>query len=586
MNKRRKNPWKRSENKKTSDCNIEMDLGLSTQSTPKDKPILGPSLPTVSSSKSKLDKHLDVYKRFEKSDFQYEIVDLKTLMQSIFSLAQCKVCRSELEYDVPKRVGLAAKIVVRCSKCDSSGAVVSSPKLEYNEKTHNLYDINLRLVYAMRSIGRGQSSANMFCAVLNLPKPTAKFSRYMEYIIPAVKLVANQSMLDAIEETVEKNDGKRDICIGLDGSWQKRGHVSLNGVITATSVETGHVIDLEVLSKHCLCPKKATKVHKADCRANYIGTSGGMEVQGARRIFGRSVQKYNARYLKYLGDGDSKGFQTVSKEKFYGDAKITKLECIGHVQKRMYNRLLTLKTKLGKKKLGDGKTISGRGRLTLVAMKTLQLYYGNAIRRHTNGTLKAMKQEVWASYFHVSSSNEKPLHSFCPKGRTSWCKYQRAKASKKSYDHKKHFHLPKDIMLAIKKVYRDLAHPDLLKKCLHGKSQNPNESFNNVLWTRVPKNVFVSLETLKFGAYDAVATFNKGNIARCLVLEKLGLPVGKVCAGVLKTMDELRIKKAEKEITDLQKKARQSATSSKRKLEELYREEEDPNNPSYAAGHY
>lgn len=250
----------------------------------------------------------------------------------------------------------------------------------------------------------------------------------------------------------------------------------------------------------------------------------------------------------------------------------------------MYKRLLTLKTKLGKKKLADGKTIFGRGRLTLIAMKNLQLYYGNAIRRHTNDTLYAMKRGVWASYFHVSSSNKKPQHSLCPKGRTSWCKYQRAE--NKSYDHTKHFHLPKEVMLAIKKVYKDLAHPDLLKKCLHGRSQNPNESFNNVLWTRVPKRDFVSLETLKFGAYDAVATFNKGNIAKCLVLEKLGLPVGKECATVLKAMDQQRIKKSEKDITDLQKKARQLATSSKRKLEVLYEEEEDPKNPSYKSGHY
>lgn len=50
-----------------------------------------------------------------------------------------------------------------------------------------------------------------------------------------------------------------------------------------------------------------------------------------------------AGVVKYLGDGDSKGFQTVIKEKPYGDSvNIEKLECIGHMQKRMGSRLRTL----------------------------------------------------------------------------------------------------------------------------------------------------------------------------------------------------------------------------------------------------
>ncbi|GFV46872.1 putative DD41D transposase [Trichonephila clavipes] len=35
-----------------------------------------------------------------------------------------------------------------------------------------------------------------------------------------------------------------------------------------------------------------------------------------------------------------------------------------------------------------------------------------------------MRKAVWAVYFHIRSSDEKPLHSFCPVGPNSWCKYQ------------------------------------------------------------------------------------------------------------------------------------------------------------------
>ena len=79
--------------------------------------------------------------------------------------------------------------------------------------------------------------------------------------------------------------------------------------------------------------------------------------------------------------------------------------------------------------------------------------------------------------------------------------------------------IPKVVMLAIKPVFQDLAHPELLKRCLKDKTQNANESFNNVVWSRIPKNVFVGMSTLELGVLDAVITFNDGYSGRLQVLE-------------------------------------------------------------------
>lgn len=58
---------------------------------------------------------------------------------------------------------------------------------------------------------------------------------------------------------------------------------------------------------------------------------------GARNMFMRSVENYG---IRYLGDGDCKGFESVSADQAYGpDFQIQKLECLGHVQKRMGTRL-------------------------------------------------------------------------------------------------------------------------------------------------------------------------------------------------------------------------------------------------------
>ncbi|GFW84755.1 uncharacterized protein TNCV_680431 [Trichonephila clavipes] len=46
-----------------------------------------------------------------------------------------------------------------------------------------------------------------------------------------------------------------------------------------------------------------------------------------------------------------------------------------------------------------------------------------------------------------------------------------------TYHHKNS--LPVDVVEAMRPVFRDLANPELLKKCLHGGTQNPNESVNN-----------------------------------------------------------------------------------------------------------
>jgi hypothetical protein len=178
---------------------------------------------------------------------------------------------------------------------------------------------------------------------------------------------------EAVEEAVTLNEGGRDLTIAIDGSWQKRGHTSLNGVITATSVDTGKVIDADLLSKHFRCKNKFIGQHTDKCSANYQGVSGGMEGNGAQAIFRRFVPTDNVHYVEYLGDGDSKGFASVVESNPYGnDCQIKKLECIGHAQKRMGTRLQTLKLKEGKNKQTDGKTMGDRNRLTGAAILAIQ----------------------------------------------------------------------------------------------------------------------------------------------------------------------------------------------------------------------
>ncbi|KAJ8874000.1 hypothetical protein PR048_024840 [Dryococelus australis] len=118
-------------------------------------------------------------------------------------------------------------------------------------------------------------------------------------------------MKSAKEETVTQNND-RDVTVALDGP-----------------VDTGKVIDVYILSKHCTCKDKLKGKHEEACSANHKGTSGGTEVSGAVKFFNRSLPQYNVlRYTNYLGDWDCKGHKAVLQTAPYGDKSI-KIRMLG-----------------------------------------------------------------------------------------------------------------------------------------------------------------------------------------------------------------------------------------------------------------
>ena len=136
-------------------------------------------------------------------------------------------------------------------------------------------------------------------------------------------------------------------------------------------------------------------------------------------------------------------------------------------------------------------------------------------------------------------------------------------------------------MEKIKPIFQDLAQPGLLNKCLHGRTQNPNESVNSVIWTRIPKTVFVGINTLHFGVYNAVATFNEGNIVKYQVLQELVMSAGSRTIEAMLHFDKDRLRNAENKLQNLFRRATQHRAA-KRKL--LAENEEEEENPSYGAG--
>ena len=216
-----------------------------------------------------------------------------------------------IEEKVESRKGLCVLLTLQCLNCEFTTTTHSSPK------SKNGFDINFRLVYGLRNIGKGCESAKKLCAIMDLPPPPTKFWDYNNKLLPEVKECTLQSMKAAAKDAIQKSESN-ELAISLDGTWQKRGHNSLNGVMTAISMENGKLLDLECLSKHCQACKNKTCLGGDLCNANFTGSSGSMEVAGAKAIFSRSEFLHDAKYKNYLGDGDSKAFVSVVADKPYG----------------------------------------------------------------------------------------------------------------------------------------------------------------------------------------------------------------------------------------------------------------------------
>lgn len=58
-----------------------------------------------------------------------------------------------------------------------------------------------------------------------------------------------------------------------------------------------------------------------------------------------------------------------------------------------------------------------------------------------------MKQDVWAEFFPLLSSNDEPQHGLYPEEIDSWCEYCVTESSGPPYDHTDHFHVAHAVML-------------------------------------------------------------------------------------------------------------------------------------------
>ena len=252
---------------------------------------------TTCSSAKKL--RLSIETEEQDADNYYILMSF-SILRSVLAKCKCEICHESIElvdYE-SLRAGLSHKLSLQCKNC---GVIETFHSSSTGKKVdpgsgarRTMFDVNLRSVLAFREIGKGHNAMNTFTGLMNLAKPISKtqYDKVNDKLFQVYQDTALYSCEEAATETIQKIDEKdpygiTDCQVSVDGSWQKRGHTSLNGVVTVISKENGKCLDHIVLSKKCKgCQTWSNKTShpgynswKAnhDCQINHKGSSGSME---------------------------------------------------------------------------------------------------------------------------------------------------------------------------------------------------------------------------------------------------------------------------------------------------------------------
>ena len=510
--------------------------------------------------------------------------------------------------DPLKCYGLCSTLYVECDTCELA-QFFSTGKHDVSDevpRTMQGKDINWRSVFAANEVGLGREGIAALCEALNMPPPVAPtaWAAHEDELYKQHLTVINEELeknKQELKELFQTDSSQPDesvlpVSVSFDSTWEKRGFTSNHGVGFVISTDTGKVLDYAVISKACnACKINQKRLSQEelelwrrdhDCVGGYEGSSPSMETECARTLWNKS-RDHGLEYRFMVSDGDSKAYNSVwdvygvcgdcnkyeqmeksspeyikwknspeykkwENDHLSGEAgchRVVKLDCVGHVQKRIGKALRDVQQQKGK--LSDGKPVGGRpGRLTKPAVEKLQKYYGRAIRNNTkkgpltteekDKAIKAMKKEIKAGLYHSCKLPDKERHKYCP--LNSWCSY---KKTGKPVENKNH-HLDPVFVEHLEHVYNRLSDDKLLECCLPGYTQNPNESINSLVWIRCPKHKWFGRKRVEMAAISATLHFCSGAKAKHRVMELCGIAGGEQTVLASEKRDMLRVKKAEK----------------------------------------
>ena len=182
----------------------------------------------------------------------------KSTIPELFKNFQCDECGRELSVVYEDVQGFARTIVVNCLGCEEFRCKApTSPRIQKkNSSTRPPFSVNRKMVEAFVSLGLGYAGLEKFGMEIGMKVMSStawkKHLKDLEKGSAEMKTKILEEARQAVRKVYNTSDQETlDITVSTDGTWQKRGHVSLHGAAFAIEFETGLVIDYQVLSRHC-----------------------------------------------------------------------------------------------------------------------------------------------------------------------------------------------------------------------------------------------------------------------------------------------------------------------------------------------
>ena len=107
-----------------------------------------------------------------------------------------------------------------------------------------------------------------------------------------------------------------------------------------------------------------------------------------------------------------------------------------------------------------------------------------------------------------------------------------------------------------------------MKRCLHGGTQNQNESFNNLVWLYCPKTGHAERRVIETAVGLAVCHFNNGMSAVERIMQRLGLSPGHILRQMCSQLDKERVWQAGYKSSEKEKKRRKKRRAIKKGFED------------------
>lgn len=135
----------------------------------------------------------------------FPIINFLLLFSKLSDILKCKTCNKDVTFGKKNEQGLGFKISVQC-KCGET-LINSCPQID-----NKAYEINRRILFAMRLLGVGLHGLNCFCAMIDLGK-SMSISTYYDAVENL--LVSAKTVFDVVKRKVGFEEKQKIKTLGM-----------------------------------------------------------------------------------------------------------------------------------------------------------------------------------------------------------------------------------------------------------------------------------------------------------------------------------------------------------------------------------